>query len=450
MITANLSKNEKQYRFFTTCIEAAFGDNPFRYLFYGGAIRGGKTFACLITLIVLCKLFPGSKWYVLRKDFARIKETTLPSMEKILGKSTAWKWNKDASNYHVEHIETGSKIFFAGEDFARDPKLDWMLGLEVNGFVLEQIEELQEHTLNMCMSRAGSWIIPKMPMPLIIGSFNPTLTWVKTRIYDPWKGISDKPFPPDFYFEEAKATDNPFVTPEQWKMWQNMPAEMYEQFVAANWEFKKPPNVFAYAFDQRKHHKAVGYNSDYPLYLSFDFNVEPITCLAAQHDFYNWMHIVKEFRLLDSNIWTLTDHIISHFPEAFFIVTGDRNGHNRDALAKNNRTHYKVIKDKLALGPAQMKAPQNNPFIRNTRVLCNALLQKIPEYWVNTDACPHLTIDLNSVEYKKNKLDEGTDKRKGHLLDCWRYYHWTFHRDFIDRSLYLLTPEDEEDELERA
>lgn len=449
MITADLTRNPKQLRFFNTCIEAAHGLNPFRFLFYGGSIRGGKTFACMVTLIILCKVFPGSKWYVLRKDFARIKETTLPTIEKILKGSRDWKWNKDASNYYVEHIPTGSRIFFAGEDFARDPKLMWMLGLECNGFVLEQIEELQEFTLNMCMSRAGSWILEKMPAPLIMATFNPSQTWVKTKIYDKWR---DGTLDPDYYFEEALATDNPFNTQEQWDMWKRMPDAMISQFVDANWEFEKPPNVFAYAFNDKPailganglrigggHHRSVHYNSDYPLYLSFDFNVEPITCLAAQHQWLEWVHVVKEYRLLPSDIWALTDHIISNVPEAFFITTGDASGNNRSALMRDNKTYWQIIKDQLHLGPAQLKVPEANPFIRNTRVLCNSLLQKHPEYYVNTDACPHLTIDLNSVEYKNKKLDEGPDKRKGHLLDGWRYYHWTFHRDFIHKSLYELT-----------
>ena len=136
MITVDLTKNPKQEEFFNTAVGSAFGDNDFRYLFYGGAIRGGKTVGCLSTLIILCKIFPGSKWYVIRKSFTRIQETTLPSMAKILGKTTRVRWNRDKSNYYVEFTATGSQIFFAGEDIKTDPELKWMLGLECNGFFL--------------------------------------------------------------------------------------------------------------------------------------------------------------------------------------------------------------------------------------------------------------------------------------------------------------------------
>lgn len=435
MITADLTKNPKQESYFLTVMAAAFGDNPFRYLFYGGAIRGGKTYACLVTLIVLCKIFPGSKWYVLRRSFTNITETTLPTMQKILGKSANVKWNRDKANYYVEFLATGSRIFFAGEDFARDPKLTWMLGLECNGFFLEQMEELQELTMEMCISRSGSWYIDKMPTPLILGSFNPTLTWVRNRIYVPWE--EGKLVAP-WYFEEAFPDDNPFVTQEQWANWNNMDAELFKQFIKGSWDFAKASNVFAYAFNEKKHHRILTYDDNLPLYLSFDFNVEPITCLIAQHDMpdgQGFVHILKELRLLNSDIDELCEQVAGNFPGSFYMVTGDASGSARTAL-KKNLNYYKAIRQNLFISPLQLKVPKKNPLIRNTRVLCNSLLNKQGNYWINTLACPHLTIDLNTVTIVDGDIEKGADKRKTHLLDCFRYYNWSFHRKFLDNSLY--------------
>lgn len=439
MITVDLPKNPKQEVFFTTTLEAAYGDNPLRYLFYGGAIRGGKTYACLTTLIILCKLFPGSKWYVIRKSFTRIQETTLPTMAKILGRTARVKWNRDKSNYYVEFLATGSKIFFAGEDLQRDPELMWMLGLECNGFFLEQVEELSEKCFEMCMSRAGSWYIDPMPSPLIVGSFNPTTTWIRKKVYDPWlEGKLKEPF----FYMDARPDDNPYVTDEQWKMWANMDDALYAQFIKGSWDFAKPANVFAYAFNEGFHHRPVHYNDDYPLYLSFDFNVEPITCLCAQHDGWEFVHIFKEFRLINSDLDDLCEQIIAEFPNGHFIVTGDSNGNSRTHL-KKNLTSYKVIKSALQLSPLQFKVPRSNPSVRNTRVLTNSLLAKHGNYWINTLACPHLTLDLNAVVVdEKGDIDKTSDKRKTHLLDGLRYYNWTFHRNFLDTSLYQYAEND--------
>lgn len=437
-VTADLTKNEKQATFVNTVIEAAHALVPFRYLFYGGGIRGGKTFACLISLILLCRLFPGSKWYVIRKSFPTLQETSIPALEKILGKSRRWRWNRDKSNYYVEY-QNGSRIFFAGEDFARDPKMQWLLGLECNGFFLEQVEELQSLTLDMCISRAGSWYLEKMPTPLILGSFNPTLTWVRDKIFLPHQeGTLEAPY----FYMAASPDDNPFVTDEQRAGWSHMADALQQQFIEGSWDFEKASNVFAFAFDEQHHHREVNYDDDRPLFLSFDFNVEPITCLANQHEKGEFIHTVKQFRLLNSDIDELCLAVATAFPNAHYMVTGDASGGARNALKKNTN-YYKAIKGNLQLSPLQLKVPRANPSIRNTRVLCNSLLNKHPNFFINKHACPDLVIDLNQVTVGDNgELDKDKDKRKTHLLDCFRYYCWTFHRDFLDKSIYQFAGND--------
>lgn len=437
-ITADLTKNDKQASFVNTILEAALGLVPFRYLFYGGGIRGGKTFACAVSLILMCRMFPGSKWYVIRKSFPTLMETTIPAFLKILGKSRRWTWNKDKSNYYVEY-QNGSRIFFAGEDFSRDPDLKWLLGLECNGFMLEQVEELQKLTLDMCISRAGSWYIDNMPTPIIMGTFNPTLTWVRDKIFLPFQeGTLEAPY----FYQPASPDDNPFVTDEQRAGWQHMADNLQQQFIEGSWDFEKASNVFAFAFNEVQHHKDVKYNDDLPLWLSFDFNVEPITCLASQHEKLEYIHILKEFRLLNSDIDELCLAVITAFPNAHFMVTGDANGGARNALKKNTN-YYKAIKSNLSISPLQLKVPRGNPSIKNTRVLTNSLFNKHPEIWINKNACPNLVIDLNQVTVGDNgEIDKDKDKRKTHLLDCLRYYFWTFHRDFLDKSIYQFAGND--------
>ena len=58
----------------------------FNFILYGGAIRGGKSYWGLITLLMLCRVFPGSRWCVIRQDSERIRSTTIPTFSKILKK----------------------------------------------------------------------------------------------------------------------------------------------------------------------------------------------------------------------------------------------------------------------------------------------------------------------------------------------------------------------------
>jgi len=190
-------------------------------------------------------------------------------------------------------------------------------------------------------------------------------------------------------------------------------------------------NPFAYAFDKDRHITAVEYNSLYPVVLSFDFNVDPITCIAVQH-VEGCIKVIKEFYLRNSDIYQLTDAILTAFPKAVFTVTGDATGANRSALTQGNYGYYDVVQRRLNLGRQQMRQPAVNPSIRDTRVLVNSLLQN---YCVQIDpSCEWLIKDLQYVEVDGDGdiiKDRANDLRKADLLDCFRYYCNTNHRDWV-------------------
>jgi hypothetical protein len=190
-------------------------------------------------------------------------------------------------------------------------------------------------------------------------------------------------------------------------------------------------NPFTYAFDPLKHVVSVEYDPRYHLHLSFDFNVDPITCIAVQH-MDGCIRVVKEFYLRNSDIYQLCEAIIAAFPKATYIVTGDATGASRSALTSGNYGYYDVVARQLGLGRGQMKQPAVNPSIRDTRVLCNSLLQN---YCVQIDKeCQWLTKDLQYVEVDDEGdiiKDRRTDLRKADMLDCFRYYCNSFHRDWI-------------------
>lgn len=190
-------------------------------------------------------------------------------------------------------------------------------------------------------------------------------------------------------------------------------------------------NPFAYAFDTAKHVVACEFNQLQTVYLSFDFNVDPITCIAVQH-YDGTIKVIKEFYLRNSDIYQLCDQIAAAFPKASLVVTGDATGANRSALTAGNYGYYDVVQTRLNLSRTQMQQPAVNPSIRDTRVLVNSLLQNYP---VQIDpSCTWLVKDLQYVEVDDEGdiiKDRSTDLRKADLLDCWRYYCATFHRDWL-------------------
>src|SRR5207237_976163 len=135
-----------------------------------------------------------------------------------------------------------------------------------------------------------------------------------------------------------------------------------------------------------------------PLILSFDFNVEPITCLAIQHAHdLSWVSVLQEYRLMNSDIFALCEQIVVDHPKAYFIVTGDASGKNRTAITRGNRNYYQIIQTELGnLNARQFMLPGANPSIANTRILCNSLLAKHPAYLINK-SCNYLIADIRNV-----------------------------------------------------
>jgi len=218
----------------------------YNYLAIGGGIRGTKTFAVLAALFLLCRMFPGSRWAIVRKDLPTLRRNLLPSFYKIRQSSPYF-----ISDFHQQtwtaKCKNGSEILLFPEGFERDVDLDRWKGLEVNGFVLEEANELVEKSFAKAIERAGSWFIPAtmwnpepiQPPPLILCTFNPCQNWPKKVFFDPWdKGL----IKPPYYYLPSTVADNPYATDEYQESLKNLPPAEYKRFVLGDWSAANDPD----------------------------------------------------------------------------------------------------------------------------------------------------------------------------------------------------------------
>ena len=221
-------KNPKQQIYCDKASAALAGKNDYRHFFYGGAIRGGKSFVSLAILAYAAAEYPNSRWHVFRRDMPALLSTTIPSMEKILAGVEGWSWSRHPANYYVQCDLTGGRIYFRGEGLSHDPELTDLLGLETNGILFEQIEELSEKLWQMACSRLGSWYLSHMPRPITLATFNPTQTWIKERVYEPYRaGTLHAPY----FYMSALPSDNAYVTNEQWDAWSRLDERYRQQYI---------------------------------------------------------------------------------------------------------------------------------------------------------------------------------------------------------------------------
>lgn len=443
LITVDLSKNPKQYEFFIEVVKACNGLTNKRKFAYGGAIRGGKTYVILFILTYLCKRYPGSKWAVIRDTFPNLIATAVESLKKIINNSPAWRWNSDKGNFFCQH-ENGSRIYFKAENLSNDKDLTWLLGLEVNGIFFEQLEELSQMLWDKAISRVGSWYIDPMPPAFVFTSFNPTQRWPKAFLYD--RHISGT-LPEDFFYMTALPTDNAFVTADQWNTWRQMADRYQRQYVEGDWtNFDDTDPRWLYAFDRSRHVSPVPLKPlpNLPIHLSFDFNINPITSIAGQHSTAygpgSFAHILREWKLPNSNVHELCKQIRSEFPYHVLTVTGDATGRNRNAgYVKGDDTLWKMVTRLLQLAPGQVLTPLDNPSHKNSRFLCNAVLQNHPSFLIDP-SCKNLIWEIeNGKPVKTDNPAKEDQLMKGpgaseigmNLLDCFRYYNHTHFNNFV-------------------
>lgn len=245
-----------------TFLDAALSGD-YMYLLYGGAIRGGKTFTGLSALYTLCLMFPKSRWCVVRKDLPTLRRNTIPEFEKTVppgfGRLNKQTWTCTHQN--------GSEIIFFPESFDTDKDLDRWKGLAVNGFLLEEANELNELAFHKANERAGTHIIDSKPPKLVLLTCNPADGWVKERFYLPWK---DGTLAAPYYYLPANIFDNSHNDPEYIESLKSLPPEHYKRFVEGCWDSAIHPMQlieWSWVYEAKKRQSDI---EDAPYYLGVD------------------------------------------------------------------------------------------------------------------------------------------------------------------------------------
>ena|SRR3990167_4247906 len=232
---------------------------------------------------------------------------------------------------------------------------------------------------------------------------------------------------------QMPTSSNPYIDPLEIEEARNQldPLSFRQEYEAQFVAMADKP--FMYCFEDRHVSKTIQLNPKDTVYLSFDFNVDPITCTAWQigKDF---IHGLYEFRLRNSNTYSLCEVIKGTLPNCHFIVTGDATGMGRTTQIKGNYNNYTIILKELGIGIGQLKVPKNNPPINESRTLCNSVFSKHPNVLLH-ERMKYLIEDNRFVQVKDDgSIDKTSDAHSGHLLDTERYVINSFKHDFISKK----------------
>lgn len=235
-------------------------------------------------------------------------------------------------------------------------------------------------------------------------------------------------------------TDNYFINQEEYRktLWLASAGNttIFEGMANGAWGIMPNSNPWLFAWNSEKHMAKTELfaNPLHILYLSWDFNRNPMACSAMQ-DYDETLFIIDVIK--KSNIGTegVCDIILARYPrnKYVYVVTGDYAGNTASSLYQEQVTNYTVIKSKLGLSDAQIKI-EPNPRLEKNRTLVNAVF-----FSYKIQVCPvkarHFKFDAENVRQSpEGKIEKDNRKdpaQQADVLDTVRYYINKFMSWFI-------------------
>lgn len=245
------------------------------------------------------------------------------------------------------------------------------------------------------------------------------------------KSLSDKSNYRNLHFT---GYNNPFIAREEIKIIRDsMDEETAKQEVDGEF-IDLSDKKFLYSFKEVKHvipQVSFKPNPFFPILISYDFNVEPMTATVSQY-VNLWKSVMfDELSIKVGSVEEINELILVKYPGWLHNtdVTGDATGRNREKVKKGNINAYRQIKDDLKLSDLNLLVPSANMALKDSRQLCNSVLTHADFYI--TDNCVQTIADVTSASVDGfGELIK--DKEKGlHFFDNFRYTIHCHYADFI-------------------
>jgi hypothetical protein len=229
-----------------------------------------------------------------------------------------------------------------------------------------------------------------------------------------------------------RTVDNPFIDPNEIEdAKSSLPPDVFRQEYEAE-DVDSNDKPFMYEWSDSKHVRALPYalNPHLDLWLSFDFNVNPMTCVIAQKPTLKNLIIFDEIRLENSNTEEMCNKILAKYPGARYMVTGDASGMKRSTSVQGGVNDWYIIIKTLKLKDFQIKKRKANLALSDSKTLCNSVL-----YHTNfqvTQNCKHVILDLTYATTDEfGKLIKDNTTTGLHFFDGARYLIDANYPDFI-------------------
>lgn len=147
-----------------------------KYLLFGGAMGGGKSWWLCAEAIRQAMKYNGNRLVIVRKELSVLRRTTLVTFFSICPKEIITNFNQ--SSLEVKFIN-GSILTFLDANISKDPLLQKLKGLEIGWFGIDEANEISIEVYQLLKTRLR-WILPNKSTPSYEGRLtsNPEPCWL--------------------------------------------------------------------------------------------------------------------------------------------------------------------------------------------------------------------------------------------------------------------------------
>lgn len=195
-----------------------------KYVLFGGGAGGGKSWLGCEWLMVMCETYPGTKWFIGRKELKRLMQSSYETFKKVCKyhdiPENHWKLN---GQYNYIEFWNGSRIDLLDvNEVPSDPMFERFGSTEYTGGWLEEAGEISFKAFDVLKTRIGRHLNKEYNIhPKLLLTCNPKKNWLKRLIWKPWRdGVlkdiyayiqslySDNHYTADSYGEQLSEIDD--------------------------------------------------------------------------------------------------------------------------------------------------------------------------------------------------------------------------------------------------
>lgn len=414
-----------------------FMDADEREQLYGGAKRGGKTFAGCVKVWMLCYFYPGNRVGIFRKEGTDLRDSTLVTLFKVIPPELIYSHNKSERTIELLTSQPGvhSTIIYRGlgdkDDYEKSK------GIDLGGMWIDEPSEVEEAAFLMLRAQLN-WVLPNGQRPpyMCILTSNPEPGWVKRRyqrlidnpgsdgkaIFVPALPKDNRFLPPGYEQELRESYDENWVRKYLEGSWEVSEGMVFTEldhrvhdlnaYIPAGTEFPvthlKMIGCLDHATTGITAYLLVGFDPDENLYVVGEYYLSNM--LISQHA--QGIHSLKafyqrpEYELADPS----TEAKTIQGQHELFSVIDEYSRHGLRLVPAHRANIYvgiNLLKELLHFNPQHI-----NPFTQE---------RGSPRLFIDRRRCPNLWREM--TELKQEPKPDGTIVYVGsdHALDCVRY-----------------------------